>query len=68
MSLCDYEKGREIGIMDYPFYAIIQAAMRLADTENLAKLQHGWPEIWTELIDRYRSPGGELPGDALREV
>lgn len=43
------------------FVALIMAAMRKADTLNLMKLQHEWPEIWEELKTRYWSPGGFLP-------
>ena len=60
MSHYDYIKGREISAKDYPFYAIIQAAMRQADTDNLDKLREAWPNIWTELQVRYSSPEGWL--------
>lgn len=63
MSLNDYEVGKEISVHDPPFYAIIQAAMRKADTYNLEKLQEAWPKVWEELQTRYNAPGGTLPSD-----
>ena len=63
MSLYDYEVGRKIAIQDYPFYALIQAAMRQADTDNLQRLKQAWPQVWQELEARYHAPGGVLPDD-----
>ena len=60
MSIHDYKEGRELEARDTPFYALIQAAMRRADTFNLAKLQEAFSEVWTELVERYNSPGGYL--------
>lgn len=61
MSLHEYQRGRIAS--DEPFYALIQAAMRRADSWNLAKLRAEWPEVWDELSARYHAPGGLLPGD-----
>ncbi len=44
-----------------PFYSLIQAAMRVADTDNLEKLQSNFPEVWDELQKRYNLPAGLLP-------
>lgn len=63
MSLYDYRASRTIDA-DAPFYALIMAAMRRADTANLALLQAAWPEVWAELDARYNAAGGALPGDA----
>ena len=63
MSHYDYIKGREIQLQDYPFYALIQAAMRQADTDNLVKLRAEFYDVWTELEARYLSPSGRLEGD-----
>lgn len=63
MSLYDYEMGRDIAARMFPFYAIIQAAMRQADTDNLEKLKAAWPEVWTELQARYNAPRGRLPDE-----
>ena len=67
MSYYDYKKGIEIAIGDYPFYAIIQAAMRQADTDNLDKLKEAWPKVWEELQNRYKAPGGILEGETVEE-
>ena len=31
MSLYDYEQGQRVAAMDFPFYVLIQAAMRQAE-------------------------------------
>lgn len=64
MSLFDYERSKYVAALDEPFHALIMAAMRQADTDNLAKLQFAFPETWRELIDRYNAPGGVLESDA----
>lgn len=64
MSLFDYRASLEINAADYPFYALIMAAMRQADTYNVEKLRAAWPEIWDELFQRYHAPGGLLEGEA----
>jgi len=53
-------RGRELYAEDTPFYALIQAAMRRADTNNLEMLKDCWPEVWKELQERYDTPGGYL--------
>lgn len=63
MSLFDYERSREIDKRDEPFYALVMAAMRRADTINLNKLRDAWPEVWTELQARYNAPGGRLENE-----
>ncbi len=63
MSLYDYHQGLIIAGEDYPFYALIQAAMRQADTDNTAKLAQAWPQVWLELQARYNARGGVLVGE-----
>jgi hypothetical protein len=63
MSLYEYEEGMEIAAKDPSFYALIQAAMRRADTDNLELLIGCWPEIWLELRARYNAPGGKLQSE-----
>jgi hypothetical protein len=65
MSLYDYKLSMRLGIEDPPFYALIMAAMRKADTDNLIRLKTAFPEIWIELDWRYHAPNGELVGDAM---
>ena len=59
-SMYDYNIGRKLEAEDIPFYALIQAAMRRADTINLEMLKGCWPEVWEELFERYNTPGGYL--------
>jgi hypothetical protein len=63
MSLYDYKASVEMEMNDYPFYALIMAAMRKADTDNLFRLQRLFPETWQELRMRYNAPGGLLEGE-----
>ena len=63
MSLYDYEQSRKLGATGQPFYALIMAAMRQADTDNLTRLRMVFSNVWTELEARYNSPGGMLPGE-----
>ena len=63
MSLYDYKVGIEIVMNDPPFYALIQAAMMRADTDNLEKLKIAFPDVHAELQARYHAPGGRLPGN-----
>lgn len=58
MSKFDYDMSRVIGAKDYPFYSLVMAAMRQADTENLERLKEAFPLIWNELSERYNAPGG----------
>ena len=63
MSLYDYQASKVISLWGHPYYAIIMAAMRGADTDNAAKLRAAWPDVWAELQERYNAPGGVLPSD-----
>jgi hypothetical protein len=64
MSLHEYLASQEIAAEDYPFYALIMAAMRQADTDNTEKLRYIFPRVWEELESRYHAPGGRLEGEA----
>jgi hypothetical protein len=64
MSRYDYQASQRITDLDPPFYALVMAAMRKADTRNEQKLRAAWPEVWDELLARYNAPGGLLPGEA----
>ena len=63
MSLYDYRAAIAIDSQHPPFYALIQAAMLKADTDNLDKLKAAWPEEWEDLSKRYNAPGGLLYGE-----
>lgn len=68
MSLYDYQVSKEIAQQDYPFYALIMAAARRADTTNLQILRAMWPEMVSELEERYNAPGGYLPSEIAQMV
>lgn len=63
MSYFDYRASQEIGASDSPFYALIMAAIRKADTQNAARLRMAFPEVHAEFTARYNAPGGVLPTD-----
>jgi hypothetical protein len=63
MSLYDYQVSREIAAQDYPFDALIMAAMRKADTLNMDKLTMVFPHVRAELDARYHAPGGKLSSE-----
>ena len=65
MSHYDYKIAQQILASDPPFYALIQAAMRKADTDNLNALRLVFPGVHDELVARYNAPGGHLPGERV---
>lgn len=64
MSLYDYKASKAIAWEDWPFDAIIMAAYRKADDDNVVKLRSAWPELCSELDARYNAPGGLLAGES----
>lgn len=71
MSIFDYEQSQVIDLeshrREWPFYAMVMACMRRADTDNAERLRRAFPEVRAELEARYRAPGGLLPGEACAE-
>lgn len=63
MSIYDYQQSQIIAGEGYPFYALIMAAMRQADDDNMVKLKAMFPDTYEELHGRYHSPSGKLPTD-----
>jgi len=61
MSLYDYQASLDISSDDPPFYALIIAAMRKADSTNIEKLKAAWPEVYDEFRARYSAPLGVVP-------
>jgi len=61
MSRYDYQLS--IKLSYYPFYALVMAAMRNADTDNLEALKRVFPATWREFEARYNAGGGYLPGE-----
>jgi hypothetical protein len=60
MSIHEYVISKEIATKDFPFYALIMAAMRQADDHNMFMLQTTFPHTGLELKERYNAPGGCL--------
>jgi hypothetical protein len=58
VSIYEYRAAMHIEDQGYPFYALIQAAMRKADSDNLEKLKEAFPEVWKEFLERYNNSGG----------
>ncbi len=65
MSYHEYRASLEISSQDYPYYALVMALMRKADSDNMAKLRAAFPETYAELRERYNAPGGVLPGERV---
>lgn len=63
MSLFEYQRSAEIVRRDEPFFALVMAAMRQADTDNATRLREAFPETWRELQARYHAPGGRIDGE-----
>ena len=63
MSLHSYHVSTNLLRKDPPFYALVMAAMKKADTGNLMKLQSAFPEVWLELQARYDAPLEVIPAD-----
>jgi hypothetical protein len=65
MSKFDYEISKTIAANGFPFYALVMAAMRQADTGNAILLAQAFPDVDAELRARYNAPGGVLPSDQV---
>ena len=63
MSLFDYKASIEIEAEGYPFYALVMACMRQADSTNIVRLRDAFPSVYHELFARYNAPGGVLQGE-----
>lgn len=59
----DYIESQRIARLDYGFYALLMAAMRQADDMNKALLKEAFPDVYSELRERYNAPGGLLEGE-----
>lgn len=65
MSLYDYRVSLKIGRSDPPFYSLIMAALRKADTVNSNKINAMWPELYAEFAERYHAPAGVIESDGI---
>jgi hypothetical protein len=63
MSLHEYLYSRTLDKYDPPFYALLFAMMRKADSENVRLIRRDWPEKYEEFKARYHSGGGIIPED-----
>ena len=63
MSYYDYRLSQRISTRNEPFYALLFALIREADSDNIEKIKRQWPDVWQEFYDRYNAPGGILEGD-----
>ena len=63
MSKYDYDMSRQLVRDEPPFYALVMAAMRAADSENIERLRSAFPDVYEELVSRYNAPGGVLASD-----
>lgn len=63
MSIYDYEQSLALEGQGWSFYALIMAAMRQADTDNLDALRQAFPERYAEFQKRFNAPGGYLPDE-----
>ena len=64
-SAYDYQVSQQLAVHDYPFYALLFALFRKADTYNMALLKKAFPEAYDEFWIRYNSPGGLLPDERV---
>lgn len=67
MSLHGYHYSVKLNALDPPFEALIMAAMRKADSDNLELLKSTFPFMWEELQARYHAPAGIIPEDHITE-
>jgi len=65
--LLDYYISKILEQKDIPFYALLMALMRKADSNNIEKLKTAFPQIWDELQERYNAPGRFLDRDDVKE-
>jgi hypothetical protein len=68
MGYEEYKKSQDLSLHattgpGNAFYALLMAAVRFADTDNLNTINQHWPEMYNELMTRINAPGGKLPGE-----
>jgi hypothetical protein len=68
MSLHEYLCSQAISKGDPPFYALLMAMIRGADSDNIEKIKRAWPEKFAEMQARYHAPGGILPEDGVESL
>lgn len=63
MSLHEYLYSKTLDRYDPPFYALLFAMLRKADSYNVQHIKRLWPEKFAEFQQRYNAQGGVLPED-----
>jgi hypothetical protein len=63
MSLHEYLYSRTLDKYDPPFYALLFAMMRKADSDNVRIIKAMWSDKFEEFKLRYNSPYGVIPED-----
>lgn len=63
LDFYSYQQSQRINMQGPPFYALIAAAMRQADSTNIEKLRAAFPNTWKGLLERHTKPGGRLPDE-----
>jgi len=63
VSHYDFQVSREIEARGIPFYGLVMAAMRQADSHAIQKLRASFPETYVEFMARTDAPDGRLDGD-----
>lgn len=62
-NMYDYQLSLEISTHGFPFYALLAALIRKADSDNLERIRRERPTFTDEFIKRYNAPGGKLEGE-----
>ncbi len=68
MKVHEYLQSQLISAEDYHYYALIMAAMRQSDTDNLEKLKKAFPIIWKDLETMYNMTRNDILRLARGEV
>lgn len=59
----EYQLSSSVTLLDAPFYSLLCALFRQADSDNLALLEDAFPETLHTFKKRVNAPGGLLPGE-----
>lgn len=59
----EYQLSKSVTLLDAPFYSMLCALFRQADSENLTLLQETFPHELDTFKKRVNAPGGLLPGE-----
>lgn len=65
-SLYDWQQALEISKIDPQVNALIMAACMKADSDNMRRLELGFPELVREARERWNAPGGRIGHEAAQ--